>query len=199
MIEIISPGQFKSSLWKNGKGTTTELAISANSTITNFQWRLSIANVVEDGLFSDFRGYCRNLILISGQGLRLEHQNSQQASDTSVDQLDSLLKFATFDGANITQGTLIAGAITDFNLMHNPDSFSAQVTTYVDAQTLKLTDSDICFIYPLADQVTLTRLSDNKVIDLAKGHLLKLSNTRFSDYQLSGKQMIIINLTERLK
>jgi len=54
MLTIISPQQFKQIPWKNGKGTTTELAISDGGTLDHFAWRLSIASVVEDGEFSDF-------------------------------------------------------------------------------------------------------------------------------------------------
>jgi len=61
LITIISPQQFKKTPWKNGKGETTELAISEGGTLENFDWRLSIASVTEDGAFSYFTGYCRNL------------------------------------------------------------------------------------------------------------------------------------------
>ena len=52
MINIITPEQFNTIPWKNGKGQTTELAISENGSIDDFDWRLSIASVVEDGAFS---------------------------------------------------------------------------------------------------------------------------------------------------
>ena len=52
MINIIAPKQFKTVAWKNGLGETTELAINRGGTLNSFDWRLSMASVVEDGVFS---------------------------------------------------------------------------------------------------------------------------------------------------
>jgi len=107
MIKFISPQSFKQIPWKNGKGITTELAISDGGTLDSFDWRISIASVVEDGPFSNFSGYLRNLILIQGKGIRLNHDNH------TTDVLGSILDLATFDGSSQTIGTLINGPIKD--------------------------------------------------------------------------------------
>ena len=72
---IITPEQFTLVPWKNGLGYTTELAINDGGTLEKFDWRLSIASVTADGAFSSFAGYQRNLVLIEGSGLTLDHQN----------------------------------------------------------------------------------------------------------------------------
>jgi hypothetical protein len=111
MINIISADTFKQVPWKNGLGFTTELAINDGGTLDNFDWRLSIATVSNDGAFSNFKGYRRNLVLISGQGITLDHQNGQ------LDNLNKLLDIAQFDGGFRTLGKLHGPAITDFNIM----------------------------------------------------------------------------------
>jgi len=100
VIKIIPPEKFKRTLWKNGKGETTELAINDGGTLDDFDWRISMAKVVEDGVFSSFPGYLRNLILIDGNGMDLQHDQ------LSVDQLERPLSFATFDGGCHTVATL---------------------------------------------------------------------------------------------
>ena len=84
MLEIIAPNNFCVIPWKNGKGETIELAINEGGTIDKFDWRLSIASVVENGFFSDFTGYYRHLALIKGNGVELEHNNQTIDSLTSI-------------------------------------------------------------------------------------------------------------------
>jgi environmental stress-induced protein Ves len=68
MLTILSPETFKTIPWKNGLGHTTELAINSGGNLGKFDWRLSIASVVNDGEFSNFSGYQRHLVLIKGEG-----------------------------------------------------------------------------------------------------------------------------------
>ncbi|KGJ96708.1 HutD/Ves family protein [Thalassotalea sp. ND16A] len=194
MLEIIPPEKFTTSLWKNGKGKTIELAISKNGTIDSFDWRLSIATVSEDGVFSNFSDLTRNLILIDGNGIELTHTNSLLNKNTEHS-LQQLLSFATFDGGDTTYGKLINGTITDFNLMHNPDKLTANVITSNLAQTIALQACDICFIYPLINNAELTT-TDKAAIVVPAGHLLKLTDSQSGSYEISGEQLIVIHLTE---
>jgi len=139
LIKIIPPEQFRKIPWKNGKGETTELAISNGGTLENFDWRLSMARVVEDGEFSDFTGYLRNLVLISGNGIELRYDNSNN------DRLEKLLAFATFDGGCKTIGILKSGSITDFNLICKAEKYKVILNTYIDRQNIKLQPCTLCF------------------------------------------------------
>ena len=86
MITIIPPTAFTTTPWKNNKGKTIELAISAGGTVEQFDWRLSMASVTEDGPFSDFSGYQRNLVLTQGNGIILTHDQA------TTDHLQKLLR-----------------------------------------------------------------------------------------------------------
>ncbi|WDE05226.1 HutD family protein [Thalassomonas viridans] len=191
MINIISPSRFKTIPWKNGKGTTTELAISEGGTLTDFDWRLSIASVAEDGDFSDFSGYLRNLILISGQGIELSHT---QAGQTRVDNLDRLLTVSTFDGGCQTRGRLLGGAITDFNLMTRAGKYRVDVQTYVEPGQVELLPCDLCFVYALSGEIRLSRQDTEQVV--APQHLVQIMPLA-QRVSLTGQQLIVIRLENK--
>src|SRR5687768_11288563 len=60
--------------WKNGGGFTTELMVEPDG--DRWLWRLSIANVEQSGPFSDFAGYERTLMLLSGEGMELHFEEA---------------------------------------------------------------------------------------------------------------------------
>jgi environmental stress-induced protein Ves len=196
MLTKLSPDTFKTIPWKNGLGHTTELAISDGGTLDNFDWRLSIASVVNDGDFSNFSGYQRNLVLIEGNGLILDHRNGD------VDKLTQLLDLARFDGASKTHGALIDGGIKDFNVMTNQNTFTPEVNGYVAKQTvtLELLTGNLLFAYSLTGEMTVEKVQDEDHCTVPVGHLIKLST--MSENQLSGQltakvtgeNMIIIQL-----
>lgn len=200
MIKIISPDQFKKIPWKNGKGETTELAISDGGTLADFDWRLSMASVVEDGEFSDFTGYSRNLALIAGGGIELQY------GQAGVDMLEQILDFATFDGGCKTVGRLKSGPITDFNLIYKNNKYNVLFNTYTERQDVKLEPCSLCFIYCLSEvaglghemgqpQVALLTSQDNAIsIPLNGGHLMQLIDLDHDKLKVNGKNMIVIHL-----
>lgn len=168
-INIISPESFRTIPWKNGKGVTTELAININGTLTNFDWRLSIAEVAEDGLFSDFSGYLRNLILIEGNGINLHH--SSDSLELRTDRLLNLLDYATFDGGFQTFGELRDGAIQDFNLMTREGKYKCSVETWTSKLTKYLPVSDLNFIFSLSGETQLSTQCQRSQIAIRERHL----------------------------
>jgi len=195
MIEIIKPEQFKTIPWKNGQGETAELAINDHGSLSEFDWRLSIASVVKEGVFSNFSGYSRNLVLIEGEGLSLTYDN------TNTDTLKTLLDVARFSGGCQTYGELIGGAIKDFNVITHDEKISAVVNCYLEVQQVKvnLSLTRICFAYSLTDEMVVETF-EHKNTSVPVGHLVKLSikNNELKDKQrilgLTGKNMIIVQL-----
>jgi len=190
VIKIIPPEQFKKTPWKNGKGETTELAISEGGTLENFDWRISMAKVVEDGTFSYFIGYLRNLILIDGKGMDLQHDQSR------VDRLGRVLSFATFDGGCDTVARLTSGPIIDINVITRASKYEVAIATYTDRQVVELHECALCFIYCLDEEATLTSQDNSVHISLSAGHLMQLGQTDIS-LQVDGKNMIVVHLIER--
>lgn len=191
MIEMITPKQFKKIPWKNGKGETIELAISENGTLDHFDWRVSMASVVENGPFSDFSGYQRHLILIQGNGMTLTHNGS------GIDELTNLLSIATFDGSNVTSATLHQGAITDFNLMTSFQKFKSRVNTYNKPISLILKQSELCFLYSLDSHILIENKSDLTNFTVPAGHLVKVSEMSQSEIVVCGNNLIIGYLNKR--
>ncbi|TKB43808.1 HutD/Ves family protein [Thalassotalea mangrovi] len=186
---IISPSMFKTVPWKNGKGSTVEIAINDGATLDKFDWRLSMADVTENGQFSDFSGYQRNLILIKGNGLTLTH-NEQR-----VDNLDQHLAFATFDGASKTVSTLLDGPITDFNLITASGAYSADVATYAEQSSIEKNVSDIHFIYGLSDSLKVSIGSESEQLELQPRHLMQVTGAKGEKLTVSGSDFIVIGLT----
>lgn len=188
MFTIISPDQFKQIPWKNGKGTTTELAINDGGTLDNFNWRLSIASVVENGEFSDFSGYWRNLILLSGEGIELTHDTNK------AKQLKTPLSVASFDGGSATSGKLVKNKISDFNLIHKIGCYKAIVTTYIETDKVTINSGDLCFVYAVDSTIEINEQKNNSHILLLKNHLLKINLPSVNHFTACGAMMIIITL-----
>ena len=55
--------------WKNGGGTTTEVAVSPDHAgLEDFDWRISMARVETSGPFSSFAGIDCTLSVLEGEG-----------------------------------------------------------------------------------------------------------------------------------
>lgn len=67
----LTPADYRTQPWKNGRGTTTELLHLTDPATGATLLRLSRASVVEDGPFSLFPGIERNLTVLTGPGFRL--------------------------------------------------------------------------------------------------------------------------------
>ena len=190
MYTIIPPSQFTSVPWKNGKGKTVELAINSGGTLENFDWRLSIASVVEDGAFSDFSDYHRNLVLIKGCGITLNH------SDKEPDHLDSILSVASFDGSNLTTGHLTDGAITDFNIITSKQKYHPSVTTYSSKSSVEFCNKHLNFCYSLTEQLLVSLRGERFVVE--QGCLLMIEMNSDINGNIEGNGFIFIQL-EKLK
>ena len=98
--------------WKNGGGSTIELAINpVDATLRDFDWRLSLATIAQDGPFSVFPGVDRTLALVSGPGVTLDIDGARRfalCEDDPVIEFPGELSIVASVGAEPT---------TDFNVM----------------------------------------------------------------------------------
>lgn len=98
--------------WKNGGGTTLELAIGPpGASWQSFDWRVSLASISHSGPFSPFPGVDRTLALVDGAGITVEIDGSRHVL---LDIDDSTLTFA---GEAAVAATLHGGPTLDFNVM----------------------------------------------------------------------------------
>lgn len=97
--------------WKNGGGSTTEIAIGPpDSGFEDFDWRVSLATIEKDGAFSAFPGVDRTLALVEGHGMLLEIDGEP----TLVTDTEPVV---AFDGSSQVIAKLSRGGSTDFNAM----------------------------------------------------------------------------------
>lgn len=109
--------------WKNGGGLTRELAgWPAGSSLGDFGWRVSVAEVASSGPFSTFAGVDRVILLLDGDGMRLT------SCDTSIDhRLDRPLAPFRFPGEADIRSELLGGVSHDFNVMTRRRLHGAEV------------------------------------------------------------------------
>ncbi|MEO8461440.1 MAG: HutD family protein [Dokdonella sp.] len=117
--------------WKNGGGWTREIAVASDATTSSgpepsgiadgFRWRISIAEIEQDGPFSVFPGIDRELLLLNGNGIELA------IDDQSPLRLDRPLQAVRFTGEQRVHCRLIDGPTRDFNVMVRRSAFKANV------------------------------------------------------------------------
>ena len=104
--------------WKNGLGMTTEIAIhppNADLTGLPFDWRVSMADVQQDGDFSLFPGYDRTILVAEGAGMELDFGSAPSR------RLAGPGSMTDFSGDWHTRCRLLDGAVRDFNVMSARD------------------------------------------------------------------------------
>ncbi|MDP3824656.1 MAG: HutD family protein [Burkholderiales bacterium] len=94
--------------WRNGGGTTRELVVFPVR--EHWHWRLSVAEISQDGPFSRFDDVERWFAVLSGSGVRL-------AIDGAAQTLTRASPPVVFDGAALAECQLLDGPTLDFNLM----------------------------------------------------------------------------------
>jgi len=109
-IFLLAPNDYRVMPWKNGGGTTREILVHPSDT-DDFDWRLSIADINTDGPFSAFPGYARTIMLLEGNGMRL------QMDDAPPVEVTGKHRPVNFDGDSRTHCTLMDGPVRDFNIM----------------------------------------------------------------------------------
>ncbi|MFM8267463.1 MAG: HutD family protein [Ilumatobacteraceae bacterium] len=105
--------------WRNGGGTTREYLTHPGS--DGFDWRLSVADVSQDGPFSAFPGFDRILVLLSGAGMTLHGPSGSTAT------LHRPLDHHRFAGEVAIDASLVDGPTTDLNLFWRRDLWQAEV------------------------------------------------------------------------
>jgi len=107
--------------WKNGKGVTSEIAISPpDANIADFDWRVSIADVHDGGPFSNFPGVDRQLAVLDGTILL---DISGEPTITLVTGSGPI----TFPGDIPCRADITDGAAKDLNVMTRRGRFSSHM------------------------------------------------------------------------
>ena len=122
LMQRWSESDYQTMPWKNGGGSTTELAIfPAGADLDNFIWRLSTAQVAVDGPFSNFPGIDRTLAMLSGAGLILHTKAEQGTTPSGAVHLTQNSAPYCFAGELAVAAELAEGSVSDLNMMTRRD------------------------------------------------------------------------------
>lgn len=164
MITLLKKSSYIESLWKNGKGKTSEIAIfPENATVmaNNFLWRISSAKVNQSDPFSHFPNCERQLVVWIGDGLLL---NGTPLLPNSP---------LTFSGEeNINCDLINQTPVIDFGIIYKKESITACLEVLASATPTSIElDQGIHFLFLAEGDDCI--ISGNK---LEAGDSLKIEN-----------------------
>jgi environmental stress-induced protein Ves len=166
-LTLIPQSGFCAMPWKNGGGTTIEIAASPHGAgLDRFDWRVSMARVEGSGPFSVFEGIDRCLCVLSGAGIVLKpfgrgHVTLTQYSPPYAFPADLALKADVLDGP-----------ITDLNVMTRRGRARAFVSRLIGTQPLVFTGmADVTLMLLQTD---CHAVSGNLTIEAGSGDVLRL-------------------------
>jgi environmental stress-induced protein Ves len=140
--------------WKNGLGSTCEIAVHPEGAGSDdFLWRVSIAKVDSAAPFSSFPGIDRQIALLDGNGFTMT------LDDSRVHALTTPFAPFVFAGEARVAVTLVDGPTRDFNLMVRRAQTHGEIRVWQEPGT------------QLPDPSTVLVYCARGVIDTAEGSL----------------------------
>lgn len=120
-MRLLSPADSRRVPWKNGLGSTLEVATDAAAPGGEWTWRLSIADVPSRAPFSAFPGIDRFIACLEGPGLDLERGGGVQRAPSDGEGLP-------FPGEETVIGVPLGAGVRDVNLMLRRDRWRGRMT-----------------------------------------------------------------------
>lgn len=191
---VIPANEYRRERWRNGAGWTREIHVEAVAGSAGpWLWRLSIAEIEHDAPFSAFPGVDRELVLLSGNGLRLCFD------DGEVHELHPPHGRLRFVGERAVSGELLDGPTQDFNLMWRRDAIDAQLwhRPLVGPMVVFAEPGTVWVVHLLAGQARFA--DDSGLPDLAAADtaLLQPDGTRLRHVLDGVGQALLIRLRQR--
>ena len=187
-VNVLRAANYPRMCWKNGGGSTEEIARDTGDDLDSFGWRLSIADIGKSGGFSTFAGYQRVISVLQGQGmtLRLDGQDTRPLLP-----LDAY----AFNGECEVYCALLGGPIRDFNLIYAPERFSARLQWLEGKQRFFSTSSTV-LIFSVAEH-TQVKLGNVTPEFLGRHDCLLFDrNSELHEIAVTGR-CCVIELTPR--
>jgi uncharacterized protein len=161
-VKIVRASDCRTTAWKNGGGSTTEIAVEPpGASLDDFDWRVSKARVASDGPFSEFAGIDRTLAVVKGDGLSLT------IGDAAPVVLDSNSEPIHFPGDTPTSARLLAGEIIDLNVMTRRGRFEHRMQRIREAAHCGFDGHDVTLAVACSGNVELAW--QRETITLASG------------------------------
>jgi environmental stress-induced protein Ves len=191
---VVPANEYRRERWRNGLGWTREIhAQAATGKPGDWAWRLSIAEIEHDAAFSAFPGVERELVLLSGNGLRLRFV------DGEVRELHPPHDKLRFAGERAVTGELLDGPTQDFNLMWRRDLVEAQLwhRPLVGPMVVFAEPGTVWAIHLLAGQARFADESGLPALAAADTALLQADDTRLRHVLDGAGEALLIRLQRR--
>lgn len=134
--------------WKNELGETREILTNPEPGSPH-AWRLSIADVIQSGPFSEFPDYLRTIIMLAGDGFLLEFENGINHALTTP--------YVPFDfyGGDSVFSNIVGAPSKDLNLMVHRDLARANtvVLNIEEEMTLPVLDDEVRLVFCLSGEL----------------------------------------------
>lgn len=159
--------------WKNGGGTTTEIAVAPEgASLNDFDWRISMAHVGQDGPFSSFPGIDRTLSVLTGAGITLAFGDGERVK------LDRTSAPYPFAADRAVDGLLVDGPIDDLNVMSRRGRWQHRVERLSGAGSLSASEGLLVLVARRGDWLVndaSLAAGDSAILDAPRGVELKVS------------------------
>lgn len=166
-MQILRSSAHRVMPWKNGGGSTTEVAVAPDGAgIDAFDWRISMAVVAADGPFSAFPDVERTLMVLDGAGLVLH------GLGTGPQRLERSTAPFAFAADLAVSATLIGGPITDLNVMTRRGRFRSRVRRLDAAAEIALAEAAVVFL--LAEAPCRVSVDGAAAVELGRRDALRL-------------------------
>jgi len=179
--------------WKNGGGVTREIATGPSPAPDRaWGWRVSIAEVAQDGPFSIFPETDRVIVVIDGAGMDLVRP------DGTILALEPLQP-VPFAGEEPLDGRLRGAAVRDLNVMVLRAHFSAtmDIRRGPHREAASVDRGECLVIHALAGRCSL-REDGGEVLELAPSETLVHDGAGHFDLQLAdGGRAAVIRIGRR--
>jgi uncharacterized protein len=171
-MEILRAANALTMPWRNGGGSTTEIAAGPpGASLDNFDWRVSMARVATDGPFSHFAGVDRTLAVVTGRGLMLQIDNRPQVT------LAAGSEPVSFPGDAPTHAQLTRGEITDLNVMTRRGRFRHSLQRIVQPASRDLAgDAGIAIVVSLHGRTTASTDRASDILDHGDAAIVRRAN-----------------------
>jgi environmental stress-induced protein Ves len=172
--------------WKNGGGSTTEITIGpVGASLDAFDWRISMAQVATDGPFSNFPDIDRTLAVIEGAGMELT------IGDQPALVLDCESAPLSFPGDAPTTARLLAGEITDLNVMTRRGRFGHRVVRVTTPMDCRFDSDEIAIVLSLDGTTDVNASNGRATLEHADAVLIEAHETATFQINPAGQCYLI--------
>lgn len=188
MNRLIQYASLRPTPWKNGGGVTTELAMSPpGAGLDDFDWRVSLASIAEDGPFSQFPGVDRTLVLVAGDGVLLDFGDERVVLSPS----EPLVEFA---GEDPVRATVHGQATLDFNVLTRRGRYRHRIEPFVVSGSVPLPRRSGTTLVFLADGESLSVGSARERLALVRYDLLVLDGEQAWTLESAQATVFVVDL-----